>query len=151
MRNLSLILLIAVLSAFLFGCQLEQVAVKAEEPPSEAGPSEMGHSLLIAKIAKVEVSEIKGIEPVVYEKSEQLEALHLMLSNAVKEPGTANMTQPEFYLKVMNKDGENQRLYLWMGEAGEQSMLMNAEDTHSVYSVSSAMTAELIDLIEKQF
>lgn len=151
MRNLSLILLIAVLSAFLFGCQLEQVAAKAEEPPSEAGPSEMGHSLPIAKIAKVEVSEKKGIEPVVYDKTEQLDALHLVLSNAVKEPRAANMTDPEFYVELTNNAGENQRLYLWVGEAGEQSMLMNAEDTHSVYSVSSAMTAELIDLIEKQF
>lgn len=149
MKNLSLILLMVTLFPFLFGCQLEKVAVEAETPLPEAESVEREHLLSLDGITKVEATKVKGVNPVIYGAAEELDAFLHVLSSAAKEPGTANVAEPELYLKLTNNDMGNQWLYLWVGEAGEQSMLMNTEDTHSVYTVTATMTAELIELIEK--
>lgn len=149
MKNLALLVFIALVSAILFGCQNENETVKADEQKIEAEMTESEQLLTKSEVLKVEVSKTKGIEPVVYEEAEVLGKFNELFSSAAREPGTANVTVPEFYLKLTDVEGDIQRLHLWLGNENEQSMLMNPNDTHTIYTVTPAMTAELIELIEK--
>lgn len=149
MKNLALLVFIALVSAILFGCQNENETVKAGEQKSEAEMTGSEQLLSKSVVSKVEVSKTKGIDPVLYEEADVLGRFNELFSSAAREPGTANVTNPEFYLKLTDEEGDIQRLHLWLGNEGEQSMLMNPNDTHTIYTVTPAMTAELIELIEK--
>ena len=151
MKNIALLVFIALVSAILFGCQNENETetVKAGEQKSEAEMTGSEQLLSKSEISKVEVSKTKGIDPVVYEEADVLGRFNELFSSAAREPGTANVTDPEFYLKLTDEEGDIQRLHLWLGNKGEQSMLMNPSDTHTVYTVTPDMTAKLIELIEK--
>ena len=149
MKNIALLVFIALVSTILFGCQSENETVKAEEQKSEVEMTESEHLLSKSEVSKVEVSKTKGIDPVVYEEADVLGRFNELFSSAAREPGTANVTDPEFYLKLTDEEGDIQRLHLWLGNKGEQSMLMNPSDTHTVYTVTPDMTAKLIELIEK--
>lgn len=149
MKNLALLVFIALVSAILFGCQNEKETVKADEQKIEAEMTESEQLLTKSEVSKVEVSKTKGIDPVVYEEAEVLGKFNELFSSAAKESGTANVTDPNFYLKLTDEEGDIQRLHLWLGNEGEQSMLMNPNDTHTIYTITSDMTAKLIELIDK--
>lgn len=149
MKNIALILVIALVSAILFGCQNEHETVKAENPKNESASNGNDQLIEIGEIIKVEVSKTKGVDPAVYEEADVLATFYDLFLSAAEEPGTANVTDPEFYLKLTNEDGSIQRLHLWIDNEQEPSMLMNPNNTHTIYTLSPAMTAQLIELIEK--
>ena len=149
MKDIALLLFAASVSAILFGCQDEKETVKAEEQKSESEIIESEQLLSKNELIKVEISKTKGIDPVAYEEADVLVTFNDVFSHAIREPGTANATDPKFHLKITNQDGDIQRLYLWIGNKGEQSMLMNPKDTHTIYTVASDMTPKLIELIKK--
>lgn len=149
MKKITILLFIALVSAFLFGCQTEKEPTKAEEHKNESKTTKSEKLLLEGEITKVEVSKTKGIEPVIYEEADHLVAFNDVFLSETREPGTVNVTDPHFYLKLTYEDGNIQRLYLWIGNKEEQSMLMNPNNTNTVYTVTTDMTAKLIELIEK--
>ncbi|WP_128895421.1 hypothetical protein [Longirhabdus pacifica] len=83
-----------------------------------------------------------------YDQTEVLEAFQNIFSNAVKEPGIVNIADPEFYLEIIFADETKQKFYLWLGEEGEISTLMNVEDTHTIYTVPAEMTSQLREWIK---
>ena len=148
-KNIVLLVFIALVSATLFGCQNEAETVKTEALKSETERTGSEQLLSKSEISKVEMSKTKGIDPVVYEETDVLRRFNELFSSAAREPGTANVTDPEFYLKLTDEEGNIQRLHVWLGNEGEQSMLMNPIDTHSIYTLAPDMTAKFIGLIEK--
>lgn len=76
MKRAIILLLFALTAIILFGCQPEK---EGEEMEGVLGDDE---------IAKVELSEIKGINPVVYDETDELEVIRELFLSAEKEPGT---------------------------------------------------------------
>lgn len=149
MKNIALLIFIALVSAILLGCQNETENVKAEEQKNEAELTGSEALLSKSEILKVEVSRTKGIDPIIYEEADVLGRFYDIFSSAAKEPGTANVTNPGFYLKLTDEEGNIQKLHLWLGHEGEQSMLMDSSDTHTLFTVTPDMTVKLIELIDK--
>ncbi|XKE94534.1 hypothetical protein LG326_15400 [Metaplanococcus flavidus] len=99
------------------------------------------------EIVKVELSEVKGVNSIIYNETDELEIFRALFSSAEKEPGIVNMGDPEFYLKVVMEDGEKHYLNLWLGGEGETASLMNSDDTHTIYTVMPQVNGKLIALI----
>lgn len=137
------------ITVFLFGCQNESGNTRAEE--NNADSKEMIDEKLLfeGEITKVEVSKVKGIDPVIYEEGNELATFNDLFSSATIYSGTVNVTNPEFYLKLTNEDGGIERLHLWLGDENEESMLMNIQDTNKVYTMTTGMSVKLNELISK--
>lgn len=54
-------------------------------------------------------------------------------SNAYLEPGIADMVDPAYKVKIGKES-----YYLWFSENGVSATIMNSDDTHRVYSMSSS-------------
>ena len=106
-------------------------------------------------ISKVSVSKSSGFGKVnsddffiVYEDKETLDIFDNAISNAIKREGKVDITEPEFDLQVIYTDGNKEIYYLWIGEKGQKSTLMNVNDTSTVYSISEEITNQLVDLVK---
>ncbi|WKA53196.1 hypothetical protein [Planococcus shixiaomingii] len=146
---MSLYILLVLISTFLLGCQSETNITEAAEIKSESQLEESEKLTLEGEIAKVAISKKRGIDPVVYKKAEDLEAFNNIFSSAIKEPGTANMVNPDVYLEIAYKDGNEQTLHLWLGGNGEISVLMSTDATSTIYTLSEAMTDTLTEIVGK--
>lgn len=147
MKRAVILLLIALTAIVLFACQPEKDSVEAEEAKNELKEEEL---LAEDEVSKVELSAVKGIEPVVYIGTDELEIFRELFSSAEKEPGIVNMGDPEFYLKVVMEDGEKRYLNLWLGGEGETALLMDPEDTHTIYTVAPQEKGRLTELLANE-
>ncbi|WP_084243706.1 hypothetical protein [Planomicrobium okeanokoites] len=143
MKRAVILFLFALIAIVLFACQPEKEAVEAEEVKIELKEELLAEG----EIAQVELSEVKGFEPVVYVEAVELELFRALFSSAEKEPGIVNMGNPEFYLKVVMEDGEKHYLNLWLGGEGEMASLMDSKATHTVYAVTPDIKKKLSDII----
>lgn len=149
MKRTAFLCLVTLISIFLFGCQPQHEAAEAEQVAGESAAIESEGVLIEGDIAKVELSETKGIAPATYGEQVELDIFKEAFSSAVRQPGIVNMSAPEYFIKVVLEDGSEEYLNLWMGGEGEQSSLMNADDTHTIYSVPTEMSAKLMELVEE--
>ena len=99
----------------------------------------------------VSISKTKGVDAITFVDPETNNALQSIFANAVKEPGIVNVTDPEFFLEVIDDRENHHFFYLWIGEEGQRSSLMNTEDTHTIYTVSEKETDQLIELVGSHF
>lgn len=150
MKKPACLLALLLASALLVGCQPVKETIKAEETAQETEPFQSETLLEIGEIAQVEVIKKKGVDPVIYEEAADLATFDDIFSSAAKEPGIANMSDPDFYLKAISDSGEKQNLRIWIGDEGEQASLMREDDTHTIYSLSAEMAEKLAGLIEKE-
>ena len=104
-------------------------------------------------IAKVSISNSNNIGNIntdffmVYEDEEVLEVFQNLFRSAVKQEGIVDMSEPQFDLEVVYKEGNKKDYHLWLREKDQKSTLMNVEDTNTIYSISEEATNQLIDLI----
>lgn len=134
MKKFILITLSAIfLSSLLVGCQLNEKAANESEWTS------------------ISISKTKGVDAITFDDQETMNTLQSIFASAVKVAGIADMTDPEFYLKVVDDKENQKRMHLWIGEKGQKSTIMNTEDTHTIYTVSEEQTEKLIELVESQF
>ncbi len=146
MKRAVILFLFALTAIVLFGRQPEQETVMAGEVENKTEVEREG-LLAEGEIAQVELSEVKGFEPVVYVEAVELELFRNLFSSAEKEPGLVNMSDPEFYLTLLMEDGEKHYLNLWLGGEGETASLMDSKDTHTVYAVTPDIKRKLSDII----
>ena len=105
------------------------------------------------EISKVSISNSNNIGNIntdffmVYEDEEVLEVFQNLFRSAVKQEGIVDMSEPQFDLEVVYKEGNKKDYHLWLGEKDQKSTLMNIEDTNTIYSISEEATNQLIDLI----
>ncbi len=84
-----------------------------------------------------------------YEEKESLELFQKARTTAVKNEGIVDMASPEFDLRVVDTDGKKQDYHLWLGEVGQNSGIMDVNDTHTLYYISEDFTEQLIALIRE--
>ncbi|MFC3212363.1 hypothetical protein [Planomicrobium okeanokoites] len=146
MKRAVILFLFALTAIVLFGRQPEQETVMAGEVENKTEVEREG-LLAEGEIAQVELSEVKGFEPVVYVEAVELELFRNLFSSAEKEPGLVNMSDPDFYLTLVMKDGEKHYLNMWLGGEGEMASLMDSKATHTVYAVTPDIKKKLSDII----
>lgn len=114
------------------------------------------NELVAEDIAQVLVSEsvdfgrFQEQAVVTYDRLEDVKVFADMIRNADEEPGIVNMATPEYDVEVHYKSDQTDRYYVWLGESGMLTSLMNVNDTHTVYRVPAEVTDRLIQLLKKQ-
>ncbi|WP_236633767.1 MULTISPECIES: hypothetical protein [unclassified Exiguobacterium] len=110
--------------------------------------------LVAEDIAQVRIAEsvdfgrFQEREVVTYDRLEDVKVFADMIRNADEQPGIVNMATPEYDVEVRFKSDETDRYYVWIGESGKPTSLMNVNDTNTVYLVPADVTDELIELLE---
>ena len=74
--------------------------------------------------------------------SETVDVFEKAFKNAVKKPGIVDMIDPGYQVKV---DGKT--YFLWIDK--DYGIIMDSEDTHTIYSLSNESTIKIHDLLSK--
>ena len=102
---------------------------------------------------KVSISKSNGISGVntdffkVIEEESFLRYIEKAITSAAKQPGIADMAEPDYDLEVVWSNGDRQGFHLWLGGKWQPSTIMDITDTHTIYIVPDWSTNQLIDLI----
>lgn len=144
MKKLTLLaLLLAFIPALLLGCQSNDEATA--DPAAPTPNAKPKASLSISK----NIGNLNRDFFAVVEDSETVESLQSIISSANKEAGIVNVSKPHYDLQIIDAQGVEQGYHLWVGEAGQQGMLMDVQDSHTVYTISEQLTETLITLVEQ--
>ena len=107
-------------------------------------------------IEEVRVSESDGFsnfqerDVITYDELEDVKVFADMIRNAEQQPGVVNMATPEYDVEVQYQDETVDRYYVWLGDLGMPTSIMDVNDTHTVYLVPADVTDELIRLLEQR-
>jgi len=82
----------------------------------------------------------------VFKDQNSLQAFQTIFSNSIKKEGIVNLTSPEYIINIDSNE-QDVKLYVWVGEKGQQSILMKEDDSHTIYIVSEKMTEKLSQLV----
>ncbi|WP_404353226.1 hypothetical protein [Exiguobacterium aurantiacum] len=106
-------------------------------------------------IEEVRVSESDGFssfqerDVITYDELEDVKVFADMIRNTEQQPGVVNMATPEYDVEVQYQDETVDRYYVWLGDLGMPTSIMDVNDTHTVYLVPADVTDELIRLLEQ--
>ncbi|MDR4887844.1 hypothetical protein RGU12_09825 [Fredinandcohnia sp. QZ13] len=146
-----LVLSLVLIQVLFFGCKPKE-NISTETTIHSPSKSEKNNQLGINNnFIRVSFSKPKGTSKVNFDDRETLNAFGDIFSSAVKEDGIVNMADPEFYMDVVYEKKNQLILYLWIGEKGEKSTFMKADDTNTIYTVSPETTDRLSELIKNTF
>ncbi|MCT4782277.1 MULTISPECIES: hypothetical protein [Exiguobacterium] len=153
-KKMSLLLSPVFLTSILIGCQSQEDTQKENDPSkvakqTEASPSsEDGAENMKIEDSIATISISKDGEVIRFNDDASIETLRAVIESAMKEDGIVNMSNPTHYVDVVYANEDKQRFHFWYGEAGERSAMMSADDTHSIYTVSAALTEKIIILTQ---
>lgn len=103
------------------------------------------------RIAKsVSLGRFQEQAVVTYDGLEDVKVFADLIRNADEEPGIVNMTTPEYDVEIQYTSKETDRYYVWLGESGKSTSLMNVNDQNTVYRVPADVTDQLIRLFVGQ-
>ncbi len=98
-------------------------------------------------VKKIAVSRIEDSGSLAELNGQDAKKLIEVISHhAIKQEGIVNMSSPEYMVKLYTK-ADAKQIYVWVGKTGETSSLMLEDDTHTIYTVSTKVTATLNDLL----
>lgn len=83
----------------------------------------------------------------VYTDKTSLDIFQHAIATAVQQEGAVNVVDPEFDLQLVTTKSQKSNYYLWLGQEGQQSSLMEATDTHTLYALTEEATASLRTLL----
>lgn len=134
----------------LFGCQSNE---KDSEGISAKSPSnlEPNKIMIDSGFIAIGVSKSRGKDVITFDDKKSLNSFKDIFSSAVKEEGEVNMSDPEYYFDIIYDKNNKQSLYVWIGEKGQKSLFIKAEDTHTLYTVPEEITNKLIELVESNY
>ena len=76
---------------------------------------------------------------------ESLQGITKIITSAVRIPGIVNIATPEFRLVITLENEEMQLFNIWVGDKkGEESVIMNIDETHTIYGISQEMENAII-------
>ena len=84
-----------------------------------------------------------GSKKVIFKEKEAIRTIEEAIKSAEKQPGIVDMADPHFKMEL----GED-TYFLWLTRSdGTIGTIMNAEDTHTIYSLSKKSTTQLKELL----
>ena len=98
----------------------------------------------------VDFGRFQEQEVITYDELTDVKVFADMIRNAEQQPGIVNMATPEYDVEVQYQDETVDRYYVWIGELGMPTSIMDVNDTHTVYLVPADVTDELIRLLEHE-
>lgn len=98
----------------------------------------------------VDFGRFQEQEVITYDELTDVKVFADMIRNAEQQPGIVNMATPEYDVEVQYQDETVDRYYVWLGELGMPTSIMDVNDTHTVYLVPADVTDELIRLLEHE-
>ena len=144
-----LVLTMACMTFIVLGCQSkDSKAIDAVKTNIEQQSEDKETLSSDGEITYVSISKFHGDDTMVFDDEGSIEIVKSLISNAVKQPGIVNMADPVFKMIIVHEDESKESFHLWIGEKGQQSVLMNLEDTHIIYTISEAVTSKFVKLIE---
>ncbi|MFC7687513.1 hypothetical protein [Ureibacillus sp. GCM10028918] len=127
MKKLAIVF--AIISCVLVGCS-QETETKTSESITEKSAEEEAH--VNTKTIDLEIEESE--EVAIFEKA---------VSNSKKEPGVVNMaTEPQYQFS-----SGKETYFLWITE--ESGTIMNTEDTHTIYTLTSNSVKEIYEFVNK--
>ncbi|WP_417897688.1 hypothetical protein ABN702_15515 [Bacillus haimaensis] len=135
MKNSSFISLLFII------CCLSLIACSTD---NKVAPSltENIETLTIYKM--VSFSEVEGNSLMEITNPEDIKTLEEAFRSAVKQDGTADMSDPEYKIDF----GEDV-YYLWISESS--GTIMNLVDTHTTYTLSEQSAQSVFELVERSY
>ncbi|CAM4379675.1 hypothetical protein FHS16_003467 [Paenibacillus endophyticus] len=105
--------------------------------------------VVAAPASHISIAKISGgsNETVVFSEKEQVEAFKRAVQTAQELPGILNVSAAD-YAFTITLQLEARKYLLWLGPSEQQGMIMNAKETHKGYALTTAATAELLQLVE---
>lgn len=98
----------------------------------------------------VDFGRFQAQEVITYDELTDVKVFADMIRNAEQQPGIVNMATPEYDVEVRYQDDTVDRYYVWLGDLGMPTSIMDVNDTHTVYLVPADVTDELIRLLEHE-
>ncbi|WP_202078806.1 hypothetical protein [Caldalkalibacillus salinus] len=89
-------------------------------------------------------SDVKADSSVVITDPDDMKTLQKAVNRASKQPGVVDMVEPQ-YKVVLGED----TYFLWLSET--LGTVMNTEDTHTIYSLSSKSAKQVQEIIADAF
>ncbi|MBM7619692.1 hypothetical protein JOC95_001544 [Bacillus tianshenii] len=116
-------------------------------PSSKNSTENTSGSLVSSEIEKITIQKIDGLSNTpgslkVITNSEDIRFIQESFSEAIMQPGIADMSHPEYKIDI----GE-EVYYLWIG--GTSGTIMNVIDTNTIYTLSEQSAQRIYELIEK--
>ncbi|WP_228618800.1 hypothetical protein [Exiguobacterium sp.] len=103
------------------------------------------------KIAEsVDFGRFQERDVLTYNELEDVKVFADMIRNAEQQPGIVNMATPEYDVEVHYQGETVDRYYVWLGDLGMPTSMMDVTDTNTVYLVPADVTDELIRLLERE-
>ena len=111
----------------LAGCSQEELAVEETVSKSDIAITAKENPRTINL-------ELNTDEAVIFERA---------VKEAIKEPGIVNMTTPQFQFTI-----DEESYFLWISK--ESGTIMNTNDTHTIYKISSSSFKEIYEFVYKE-
>ncbi len=98
------------------------------------------------KIEKITIYQMKDFTEVKEDSkweltdSAEIRVIRQAFKGAKKQPGIVNMAEPQYRLEL-----DKNTYFLWIGE--DSGTIMNVEDTHTIYSLSSKSAKRVYEII----
>ncbi|MCA1030818.1 hypothetical protein LCL95_07290 [Bacillus timonensis] len=93
-------------------------------------------------LEEIKINGLKNKERIVVTDSKIMNTIKEALQTAEMEPGIVNLANPHF--KIVFK---NETYFLWI--TGESGIIMNAKDTHIIFTLSKQAISDLNEIIKE--
>ena len=99
--------------------------------------------------------KVNGTGTYTYAAEEDLKMIHELFLEASKEKGIVNMNDPELAIEIEYKNHSKEKVLLWLGEEGQESVIEKIDimnDLQTVYSIPEKLAGifrTLADRIEE--
>ncbi|HAM79484.1 hypothetical protein [Ornithinibacillus bavariensis] len=144
-------LLLLFMASTLVGCQLtnstERLTTNGNSDSKKSSNTELRTVSISSSRGFANTNSDYFIE---YDDTSTLSFFEKLTTSAEKVPGIVNMAEPEFDLFITYVDGSTEGYHLWVGADGEESTLMHAKDTHTIYAIPEDLTSSLKEFVQSK-
>lgn len=151
MKKIQFIIPLTCLSILLIGCQsIESKETNYDNPQQSLNEQVEGEGEGEGEVIEVILSSSTLEDTIIFKDEASIKEFKDMISSSIKQDGIVNMANPDYYMDIMFKDDKKQSYYLWVGENRQNSSLMKADDTHTIYTFDKEMTKKISNLLERK-
>ena len=148
MRKIQFILFpLTFLSILLLGCQSNESKATLYDYPQKALNEKLDAD---GEVMEVILSSSTLEDDIVIKDEAMLKELKDMISSSVKQDGIVNMANPDYYMDITLNNDKKQTYYLWVGENSQNSSLMKADDTHTIYTFDKEINKKISNLLKRK-
>lgn len=148
MRKIQFILFpLTFLSILLIGCQSNESKATIHDYPQKALNEKVE---VVGEVMEVILSSSTLEDTIIFKDEASIKEFKDMISSSVKQDGIVNMSNPDYNMDIVFKDDKKQSYYLRVEENMENSSLMKADDTHTIYTFDKETNKKISNLLKRK-